>query len=109
MNKKEIKEIFIRIITSTPGIKKLHQLSYVDTILTINDNELLPLEDMIIANETIEGWNFQIAISVLSGIRVKDLNTELYKKLSYEFKQNKIKFNNLTIYLKGVVNIKKCF
>lgn len=95
MNVNETKEIFIKIITSTPGIKKLHRLSYVDSILTISeDDENISLEEMVIANETSSGWNFQIAISVLEDIRVKDLNTELYKKLFYEFKRKKL---NLTI------------
>ncbi|WBP84136.1 hypothetical protein [Mycoplasmopsis edwardii] len=105
MNIEEIKKIFIKIITSTPGIKKLHGLSYVDSILTISEDSTdMSLEDMVIANETPEGWNFQIAISVLEEIRVKDLNTELYKKLFYEFRRKKIKLKNLTIILKGVVN-----
>ncbi|SYV96830.1 Uncharacterised protein, partial [Mycoplasmopsis edwardii] len=57
MNIEEIKKIFIKIITSTPGIKKLHGLSYVDSILTISEDSTdMSLEDMVIANETPEGW-----------------------------------------------------
>ncbi|WP_027121141.1 hypothetical protein [Mycoplasma leonicaptivi] len=100
----EIKQLFIKIVSSTPGITGIHLITGDDQLWSsdINSNDDSDLIDKIFCIETDGGYSFKLAISILSNINVKNLCSELYQKISYTFSQQKIKFNNLTIVVKGV-------
>ncbi|MCU4706374.1 hypothetical protein [Mycoplasma sp. CSL7503-lung] len=103
MEIKQASELFFKIITSIPGIHAIHELSNDEKITKDIDDDNLELIDRIFAYESTPNvFNFKLAITVLEGINVNSLNTDLYKRVQRAFKKNKISLDKLIIIVKGV-------
>ncbi|VEU63025.1 hypothetical protein [Mycoplasmopsis bovirhinis] len=94
----QVKELFINILTSTPGIKEIHPVQH-----TINVVARMEISDLIVVYQLDNIWSFQACISILAGINAAELISEIHQKLTYQFKLQKQKLKNLTITIKGVI------
>ncbi|QKT05635.1 hypothetical protein [Mycoplasma sp. OR1901] len=103
MEIKQASELFFKIITSTPGIHAIHELSNDEKITKDTDDENVDLIDRIFTFESTPNvFSFKVAITVLEGVDVNSLNTDLYKRVQRTFKKNKISIDKLIIIVKGV-------
>ncbi|MGZ9797108.1 hypothetical protein ACXYRO_01385 [Mycoplasma sp. 4013] len=93
----KIKEMFLKIAESIPGIMEINPLS--DDDIVTDTTELIDRVNII---QTPKGYSFFIAVSLIADVFAKVIIAEFHQRLAFEMKKNKLKFNKLTIFIEGI-------
>ncbi|QIW62106.1 hypothetical protein [Mycoplasmopsis gallinacea] len=102
-------EIFYRVIIAQPGIVSILPLN--NSGLEQEQEELdWPLDEKQIFNrlhvyQLNQGWVFKVNLQIQNDISVNIISKEILQRLQYELKKKKMKLDNLTIFIKGVINV----
>ncbi|WP_025755220.1 hypothetical protein [Mycoplasmopsis cricetuli] len=98
MEVQAVKTLFIKTISSIPGVVYVH-----GTDENIDKNEeVLKEYEYINVKLTPKGWDFVGSITILRSIAAKQLIEEIYTQMNFELKKERQKLNNITIFVKGV-------
>lgn len=95
MNIEEIKQEFISILESIPGVKK---------IFNEECNMTTDICYQIKVEQVFDGYIFMAHILVLPNIKIKELITNIGESLRYSMKKKKIKVSKLNIFVEGITN-----
>ncbi|RIV16684.1 hypothetical protein [Mycoplasmopsis gallopavonis] len=106
----EAKKTFLKVLLSTIGVTKLHQLSFNQKLTNeieidvndIQDIEAIQLLEFVYAIQTDKGWNINVAISLLDGVPAKFMVSQLQNATKSSFAKLNAEFNKLTVIIKGV-------
>ncbi|AKA50214.1 hypothetical protein VO56_03150 [Mycoplasmopsis gallinacea] len=102
-------EIFYRVIIAQPGIVSILPLN--NSSSEQEQEELdWPLDEKQIFNrlhvfQSNQGWVFKVNLQIQNDISVNIISKEILQRLQYELKKKKMKLDNLTIFIKGVINV----
>ncbi|WLP85366.1 hypothetical protein [Mycoplasma seminis] len=99
----EIRQLCIDSLSAVPGVIKLHKPS-LDLDKSCSDAEECEviLQDVINITSVDNSHSVQIAITVLDGVSVKFIVTQLFKQIDFALRKKKQKLNSLTVIVKGV-------
>ncbi|EGV00420.1 hypothetical protein MCSF7_00426 [Mycoplasmopsis columbina SF7] len=93
MEKETIRQIFIDILESTPGV------------FEVSKNENKDVSTSKIRIENVGGrWNLFVSIIVLKNANCKNILKSISSLLRYRFKENKFKLGKLNIFIEGITN-----
>lgn len=96
MHIEEAKKIFLDVLESMPGIRKIILPS--EEILEQKNLPVLKVE------ENINGFVFIATLVVILGTNVKELISQIGEALRYRMKMQNAKVNKLNIFIEGIEN-----
>ncbi|WP_406617930.1 hypothetical protein ACJA27_03560 [Mycoplasmopsis lipophila] len=96
MHIEEAKKIFLDVLESMPGIRKIILSS--EEILEQKNLPVLKVE------ENINGFVFIATLVVILGTNVKELISQIGEALRYRMKMQNAKVNKLNIFIEGIEN-----
>ncbi|MGP1451596.1 MAG: hypothetical protein ACTTJO_02410 [Metamycoplasmataceae bacterium] len=96
MHIEEAKKIFLDVLESMPGIRKIILSS--EEILEQKNLPVLKVE------ENINGFIFIATLVVILGTNVKELISQIGEALRYRMKMQNAKVNKLNIFIEGIEN-----
>ena len=96
MHIEEAKKIFLDVLESMPGIRKIILSS--EEILEQKNLRVLKVE------ENINGFIFIATLVVILGTNVKELISQIGEALRYRMKMQNAKVNKLNIFIEGIEN-----
>ncbi|WP_029513484.1 hypothetical protein [Mycoplasmopsis primatum] len=91
MTNNEVEQIFIDILETTPGVKKILR----------DDNLITPFNVQEAENST---WNFSATINILTNTSAKDLVRNISSLLKYALKEKDQKVGKIHLFIGGLSN-----